>query len=726
MRRRAVTGLLGVGLLLGAAVPPVLAVDPIPGRPLPAEPPVTVLSGQATEVLAVDLDGDDVREVVAALASEDFPGLTAIRAWWVAADGTVQSNNEVRIRRSATFDDRIALGNGIRIDEEGMTGIRVSEPTHLFTVRRAGREVALAATIGTNPDLTIPCCLTIWEVTAAGGGEVVLNLVAEANEYASQMAIADLDGDGTDELVTTETRPDTEADGDLVLGLLRWNGTRYDHSQHAFRGGLGCCASILETGDSDGVRGDDVLFSGGMTEPLLARLSLRAGSLVHEEVAVPTFMASVLDRPSGPAVLTAGDDTTVQLWSWRRDEPPQLLAERLHRSGVPLAVLGSGAQTVVVVGRGPSPDSVFVMNGDLADGTNLASDGRTGVAASVALFDPLSLNAPYSGTIPGGVPGVPEAFVFSGLMVQPGANGLDGGPGAVEPIALLPDRSLEGTVGPDSSWMATLAASPTEGAEVTGDRVVNLLLTTLPAALELIATESMLTPEADFGVLEPALAGVAPDPERPGDFLVGSEAVDVEIEGPPGSRIWWSRRGATHETSISADGTARIRLLEPAEPDADEGNALSPSVTLVTPAGHAYHASWRIRIYRQPPDLGMDEEVPLIDFAPAVSGRTLSGSSISVNGQLREVGPDGSFSVPIQVGVVPTEVRIVVIDVVGNRTERIVTRVWPLDYRQLPWVPIAVLLTLTAGAVLFLREPESRPGRRLTPEDESTFEEIGG
>jgi hypothetical protein len=63
---------------------------------------------------------------------------------------------------------------------------------------------------------------------------------------------------------------------------------------------------------------------------------------------------------------------------------------------------------------------------------------------------------------------------------------------------------------------------------------------------------------------------------------------------------------------------------------------------------------------------------------------------------------------------------------VGNRTERLVTRVWPIDYRQLPWVPIAVLLTLTAGAVLFLRQPESRAGRRLTPEDESSFEEIGG
>ncbi|RPH36485.1 MAG: hypothetical protein EHM90_01885 [Chloroflexi bacterium] len=273
--------------------------------------------------------------------------------------------------------------------------------------------------------------------------------------------------------------------------------------------------------------------------------------------------------------------------------------------------------------------------------------------------------------------------------------------------------------------MATLAA-PIDGSMVTDDQVVDVLLASLPGALELTATSSILAPETGFGVLEPTLSGVAPDPERPGDFIVGSEAVDVAIEGPPGTRIWWSRGQSTHETRISADGAAQIRLLEPAEPDANEGNAFSPSVTLVTPAGHAYHASWRIRIYRQPPDLGMDEEVPLIDFAPSVTGRTLPGSTISVNGQPGEVGADGSFSVPVQVGFVPTEVRIVVTDLVGNRTERLITRVWPLDYRQLPWVPIAVLLTVAAAALLFLRQPESRPGRRLTPDDESTFEEIGG
>jgi hypothetical protein len=51
--------------------------------------------------------------------------------------------------------------------------------------------------------------------------------------------------------------------------------------------------------------------------------------------------------------------------------------------------------------------------------------------------------------------------------------------------------------------------------------------------------------------------------------------------------------------------------------------------------------------------------------------------------------------------------------------------VWPLDYRQLPFVPIAVLLTVAAGLALFLRKPDGGPSRR-PPDEPATFEEIGG
>ncbi len=119
--------------------------------------------------------------------------------------------------------------------------------------------------------------------------------------------------------------------------------------------------------------------------------------------------------------------------------------------------------------------------------------------------------------------------------------------------------------------------------------------------------------------------------------------------------------------------------------------------------------------------------VPFFDVAPLVSGQTIPGSTVTVNGRPGEVDSDGFFSVPVDVGVLPTEVRVMVADQIGNRTERVVTRVWPLDYRQLPWIPITVALTVVAGLVLFLRTPGTGPsGDNRTLDEDSTFEEIGG
>ena len=64
-------------------------------------------------------------------------------------------------------------------------------------------------------------------------------------------------------------------------------------------------------------------------------------------------------------------------------------------------------------------------------------------------------------------------------------------------------------------------------------------------------------------------------------------------------------------------------------------------------------------------------------------------------------------------------------DPVDNATTRVVSVLWPLDYRRLPFVPIAVVITVIAGLFLYLRRPEAKPGRRVT-EDDATFEEIGG
>jgi hypothetical protein len=325
----------------------------------------------------------------------------------------------------------------------------------------------------------------------------------------------------------------------------------------------------------------------------------------------------------------------------------------------------------------------------------------------------------------GGLPDAPDAFTFDGMLLRPTGNPDDAL--SQEPMALLPGRSVMGTAGPDGSWVATLR-SPERGSPAASDPWVfgDLLATSIAGPLELAATASVLEPETGSGELEPTLLGVAPDPVSPDDLIVGPEAVDALIEAPPGSRLWWSGQPPGEELEVGPDGTARIRLLDTATSDTIDDSIRRRSIWLVTPVGHAYHGTWQIRVYRQPPDLGLEEEVPVLDFGPTVSGRTLPGTTLTVNGEPTTVADDGSFAVPVAVGLAPTEIRIVAVDPVGNRSERLVTRVWPLDYRQLPWAPIAVFVLFTVAGLLYVYEPDARTRRRTAQDEESTFEEIGG
>ena len=727
MRRSVLTAGLGAGLLLASVAVPVAAVDPILGRPIPDEPPVTRLTDLASASLVVDLDGDGTREVVAVAALTELRGFAAVQAWWVDADGSATPSNQVRLRRSATFDDRVAIGNGIRIDEEGMTGVRLGEPAHLFTVRRDGREVALATGLGANPELTRECCLTIWEVTTAGPGDIRLRLMAETHRAADSMGVADLDADGTDELLAVEL--DSPVAGSVTAVLLTWDGAAYRVTRSEVLSGASV-PMVVDAGDSDGVPGEDVLLVDFGEDGIgqLVRLTLRDGALAREnsDLNVPQGLsaARVLALPEGPTIMTA-DGSFLDLLRWRRDAPVEPLFVQPGRNGIPLAILGSGAETLVLVGsQFPEVSALHVFNGGNGEWSVVGADTRAGVFASAG-FGPTPITGPtwtHAGPIPGGFLGGPEAFVFSGMRLEPTPT--TDQPYLVEPMALLPGRRIVGTVGPGAASTALSGAqSPTFGQSA---RVVQVATLGEAAPLETAATAAILEPEDEAGVLAPTMLGVAPDPEHLGQLIVGNQAVDFEITAPPGSRVWWAAPGTIEEVAVGAEGIARIRLLEAAGDDVEEGDSLTRRLWVVTPAGHTYQGSWVIHVYRQPPDLGMDDGVPLIDFAPTVTGRTLPGSTLTVNGRPGEVAADGSFTVPLDVGLLPTEVRIAVTDAVGNRTERIVTRVWPLDYRQLPWVPIAVLIVVSAGVVLWMREPEGRPGARRTQEDESTFEEIGG
>ena len=716
--RHLATGALSLALLtgmlagLGGLATPVAAVEPIPGIPLPPEPEATRLPFSVTGALAADLDRDGIRELltVTIASSGNAAQQLAVQAWWVDADGVAEPSNQALLPAG-------------------------SEPARLLIVERDGRPIILVATINNEAvfDVEVPCCLTIREVVVTDR-HLDLRLVADTHRVADQLITADMDDDGTDELLVSEG-PLGEAAPQLDLSLLRWSGVRFERTSFTIPDISSCCATFLDAGETDGVPGDEVLLVvPGRSQPTgLHRVSLRADAPHVERADIGEVLAAdALSLETGPAVLTA-DGSILYLWSWPRDGQVERKAARTS-GGPPAAVFGTGAETRIVASATfQSPGSVLVLPGDLDDGAGpSAAFGRdTRASALSATQQALSGNVvgpffneltPFFGVIPGGLPGDSEVYVFGGRLVRPVAD-----PDVLAEaasVALLPGLEPVGTVGPAGAWVALLS----EFSEFTGLDVrppaVGLLSARSPSVIRLVATSSILEPETNGGQLTPTFIGVAPDPDHPGVLIVGNEAAYTEISGPPGTTVWWVTRGRpSGELTIGADGVARIQLLEPAGPNAPDGSGATASMWLVTPAGHAYQGIWRIRVYRQAPSLTFTADDALVDFSPTVSGRTVPGATVTINGQPVEVTENGLFDRAVDAGILPTELRVVAVDPVGNRTERVVTVVWPLDYRRLPFVPMAVLLTVGAAAVLFLRRPDTGPSRR-TPDDGATFEEM--
>lgn len=747
LAKPSVRPLLGVVLaaaLAASLAVPVAAGDPMTGEPIPPE-----LSGTGfphrpvSETLALDLDGDGARELLAVMARSDALGLAAVQAWWLGSGGVERQTSEARLRREASVDE-LLLGRGrFGIDRDNMIALKMDEPAQLFVARRGGRDVPLVATIGMNPDFPVPCCLTIWEVEIEGE-RLDLRHVAGTQRLAVELIPVDLDADGTDELFVTEGPLDDVSP--LEVSLLAWNGDRYMRTGLTVPSVRGCCASVLDAGETDGLNGEEVLLRAPTFDEApvrLARISLRPG-IPHVEfgelaAGVPLgdlTAARVLPGTSG-APLVASDGFSLTWWNWASDQEPIPMWVR-PTSGSPVAVFGTGAEARVFAAAGTPPSSLVVVRADVkrsgpVSDQSIGRDTRAGSwTGSVFLpegspeFPPMD---PFFGLVPGGVPGAADAYIFGGYLVVPVSDAGSETLAAARPIALLPGVEPAGTLGPGGSWTAMLTAfssfSAFSFAGAQSQHVISLTFTRPLGILQLAATASVLEPERNSGDLAPTFHGVARDPERPATLIVGEAAVDADIAGPEGTMVWWATRTESGSLSIGSPGVARIRLLPPAGPDAPEGSRTTASIWAVTPAGHAYNGSWRISVYRQPPALAITDDVPLIDFGPTLRGRTVPGATVTINGQPAVVAPDGSFAAPIAVGILPTELRVVAIDPVGNRSERVVSRAWPIDYRQLPFVPLAVILTIAVGVALYLRKPDSGPERRR-PDDGATFEEIGG
>ena len=238
--------------------------------------------------------------------------------------------------------------------------------------------------------------------------------------------------------------------------------------------------------------------------------------------------------------------------------------------------------------------------------------------------------------------------------------------------------------------------------------------------MSIAPVELSRTPESDDGAFEPEVEGAI---ELPGvDLGIPATGFAFHVHAPPGSRAYVAVGDPSvvgPVVIVPAGGEARVQVVPPAGPPSP---AFRATVTLATPAGHAYTASSEVRVLGEPPPLEVAVATPFGSGQVSVTGQTVPYATVIVDGDPVEVGADGRFLARVGAPPWPTNIDVVATDPFGQAATASVSGVGFFDYRGLPWVPIAVVLVAIAAIALFLRVPRPVPVSR--PVDDAVLEEM--
>ena len=692
----------GIGLLAVALQLPVSAA----AVPAPPAESVAARDLQMLSAIAGDVDGDRGRELVRVLRWGTNPTQLGVAVTSVGADGAASSWGQAPLRREAVPDDLDRPGVGPP-DRQNMRALLTAEPARLIAWQLDGVEHVLVATIGTQ-GLARPCCLTLWEIGGSASSGVTLQLLGATHTSSRSVVAADMDGDGTDELVSIAPQ-DAQDPGIERITVFGWNGHEFRRVGDPVAVSAGI--ELREVGNVDGRPGAE---AAGVDprDPTTGQPALRVLRMADGHIFLGQLSLAAPGTPigiqgaDGPrlAVASNAGDTVLVDWMAGADA----LVATSPRRGVPLGVLGTGEEARLLLLR----DDAFV---DVLDATLTPRQGVFGGAAAAPfLGSPLP---PYVGPLPGGLPGDDAAIIFRGRLVR--APNDTAGPGSflgTQLIAALPGFTPVGLVGPAEGWIALA-----EGTDAAVDRrggPLRAAAAQTTAGVAIVATADTLAPETDDGVLDPPVQGavrVSGQPSRP--LLVTREQANVSLDAPPGTRLSLERTRAVPggagspppdpmAARVDASGHLVVAILPP--PGAASGSTFSTRLLAVTPAGHGYGAVWQIRVQRDPPTLRATAATTAFSLHVSISGTTDPGVAVSVDGVPVRVEADGTFGASVGGGLLPREVPVVATDPVGNTTRLTLSVVAVLDYRALPWIPIVALLTMLVGLVLYVRTPRTR------------------
>ena len=670
---------------------------------IPDEPGAEVIVEAAIyQAVAADLDADGAREIVV-LAHGDGSAIAATA--WGESDGVWRRIGQpLEVVPGASIPGVASLGTPLRLlvrSVEGRDRLTLVRQPQYRDEEGGGR-----------------CCLLLHDLVLDSGA---LRLVQVTPTRASvdSIHVIDLDGDRTDEIVTTTSvLPLADISFPTDVRIYRWSDDRLALTESRLDVGSGDTPFVL--GDSDGQPGEELGLIATAGRPTLYRLSLADDGdvLVAEDAGLVASGATAVPADDGRGVaILVGRALSVHQWpAGQALQPPG--------SEVPMGLDATFLGTVTLAGV----DSVLVrqtVGGDRVHALGLPGlvPPRFGAIArspAAAAFGSGPV-APYVGPLNGGGPDGEATIVYGGRLLSswPRSN--------PEPFtgvrfATMAGAQPIGLVGADRSHLALLHGTTAPPIDPRGGRLEAPTLAAL-SAVSVAPLDLALDPESEDAALEPTVDLAIPlGPRR--SIAVGPGGFTATVAAPPGSRVYVaSEDPSVVETTVAVAGTGTVDV-----PIAPSG-VTTPSpryravLGVTTPAGHSYLATWEVRVFDGPPPLEVAVTTPLGSGDVQVTGRSATYASVTIDGEPVPLDSDGGFVVRRPLPPWPTDVAVTATDPFGNVAERAVTGVGWFDYRGLPWIPIVVASVAAAAIVLYLRVPRPTPEPRRA-EDDAVLEEI--
>lgn len=671
---------------------------------IPEEPGVVVLPTAAIlQTVAADVDDDGQREVVRLVRGPGDAVLAEV--WGLDADGWRLRGEPAEVVQASRV--------GTRIDR-----VYQSTPVRMLVRRVAGVE---RVTVASQPhfdeiDVGEPCCL-IFHDLAISDGAALVRPVSGPGDVADAIIVIDLDGDSTDELLSTRSLPPAGDIGfPIEARVHRWvDGAFASATQTPLPVGSG--DSPFRLGDSDGLPGEEAAIISSLGPSGLFRIRLvdgdrlaldAAGLVADQAVAVP------VGDGRGVALVGPLSGLVVAAWPAGAAVSEPSSTSSLADARI-LGTVSLDGQPALVAHQPDGPEAIHLLElPSLRALPGTSIDGSSAAAALSGLAAP-----PFSGPLPGGGADGDNAIIHDGRLIP---SGLD----------------LDGT---GTSLMATLAGAEPVGLVGAGDLIVLHHRSigqaapradggplVMPAVLELSWTSIaplQLTglPESDAAAFEPPVRGALALDARNG-LAVGAAGFTVEVTAPPGSRIVIADTDPSvvrEPLIVRADGQLDVPIVPSS--DGPPGVRQRVSLLLLTPAGHAHLASWDVEVLTEPPAVDVTVSTPIGASAVEISGRTARYATVRIDGRAVAVSAGGRFGTTAELPPWPTDITIEVDDGLGNVARQTVTGIGLFDYRGLPWVPMTVCLVALVAFGLFLRVPRSSPLPRRA-DDDAALEEL--